>query len=192
MLPETNPIMAIDAAVETRLRGAFEQRRWAFERVPDPMTLQEFTRLLRATPWLGLGWTDLAASAQGRQVTGTLSFSLTICVRNPGAAARFHGDGQGPGLYVATMAAAALLHGMTIPGIGTVQITRAGSAFAEGYAEQQIAISRLTFEVATSLGDFLGAVAALPDLKELVSGWEVEQAENEPSDTIDMPQEDAA
>lgn len=199
MIPEgtVNPITAIDEAVEARLRTAFLANRWSFQRVPDPMTLDEFKRLMRATPWLGLGWTDLAASPQGRQVQGQLSFSLTICVKNVGHEARFHGDRQGPGLYVATMVAAALLHGMTIRDVGTIQVTRAASAFAEGFGDASIAIARLTFQVTTSLGDFLGAVAQLPELKELISGWDLaassgDQAEDAPADTITFDQEEAA
>lgn len=186
-----NPILMIDEAVESRLRTAFDGK-WTIERVPDPMTLAEFEHLLRSTPWIGLGWASLAATPQGRRVDGTLGFTLTICLRNPGAEARFKGDSRGPGIYTATLAAAALLHGMTVPGVGTIQVTGAASAFAEGHKDRQIAIARLAFEViGISLGDFMGAVAAADDLKELVSGWDFEQAEDEPADTI-VIKEDAA
>ncbi|MDC7787968.1 hypothetical protein PQJ75_13815 [Rhodoplanes sp. TEM] len=186
----TDPITAVHQAVEARLRTVFAPSRWPFELVPSPMTLDEFKGVVaKATPWLGFSWRSIEPDANaGRTITGRLGFTLTIVIKNTSRAARFLGDRVGPGLYPSTIAAAALLHGLTVPGVGTLSVTRAGSAFADGWSDVGIAIATVDVDVGVDLSDALDAIASSDDFLRLVTAWDLDaeagQAAGEPTDTI--------
>lgn len=189
-MSDPDPITAVHQAVEARLRTAFAADKWAFELVPSPLTLDEFKAIVaKATPWLGLAWRELAPDPDsGRRLRGRLGFSLIIVVKNQGRAARFLGDRLGPGLYASTLLAAALLHGHSVAGLGTLILARAGSAFADGYSDLAIAIAVVDFDVLVNVADVLDAIAASDDFLRLVSQWDVGAADGEPTDLIE-PQE---
>lgn len=185
-----DPITAVHQAVEARLRTAFGGERWTFELVPSPMTIDEFKAIvMKSTPWLGFAWRSIEPDANaGRTITGRLGFTLTICIRNQGRAARFLGDRLGPGLYASALAAAALLHGLTVTDVGTLAVTRAASAFADGWSDMSIAIATVDVDVSVDLSDVLAAIATSDDFLRLVTAWDLDsadgQAAGEPTDTI--------
>lgn len=189
-MPSIDPITAVHQAVGTRLRSAFAEDRWTFELVPSPLTLDEFKSIVaKATPWLGLSWREIAPdAASGRQMLARLGFTLTIVIKNSGRAARFLGDRLGPGLYASTLIAAALLHGLLVADVGTLLVTRAGSAFADGYSDMGIAIATVDLDVTVSLTDVLTDIAASDDFLRLASAWDLGPTEGEPVDVIEPPQ----
>ncbi len=182
-----DPITATHQAVEARLRTAFAHDRWTFELVPSPLTLEEFRSIVaKATPWLGFAWREVAVDqASGRRITGRLGFTLTIVIKNTGREARFTGDRLGPGLYSSTLIAAALLSGLKVDGVGTLFVSRAGSAFADGWSDMSIAIGTIELDMTTDLADVLAALATSDDFLRLVSDWDL-SSESEPSDTIEV------
>jgi hypothetical protein len=173
-MAELDPISAAFAAIETRLRTYFLPRVWEFAIVPDPLSVEEFKRLVRKTPLLALGWRQLNPSkAVGRRFQGDLGLRLTIVVRNPlEGGQRFLGDARGPGLFPAMSGAIALLNGFTHPDLGTVFVTAAAQAYADGYADHDIAIATLDLGVLVTIGDVTGAGEAAPDFLKLLSEFE--------------------
>lgn len=186
-----DPITAVHQAVETRLRTAFAADRWTFELVPSPLTLEEFKAIVaKATPWLGFSWREIAPDAEsGRRLLARLGFTLTIVIKNAGRAARFLGDRLGPGLYASTLVAAALLHGLAVADVGTLTVSRAGAAFADGYSDMGIAIAAVDVDVTVSLASVLGDLAASDDFLRLVSAFDVGAADDKPTDTIEPREE---
>lgn len=185
-MPAPDPISAVHQAVETRLRTAFAASQWAYELVPSPLTIDEFKSIVaKATPWLGLAWRDLAPDQTGRSIVGKLGFTLTIVIKNQGRNARFLGDRLGPGLYASTLLASALLHGLGVPGVGSLSVARAGSAFAEGWSDIGVAIATVDLDILISTDTLLMDIAASDDFLRLVSGWDIGPTEGEPADVIE-------
>jgi len=166
-----DPISALHQRIEPLLRPYFVAGRWHIEPMPWPLTLAEFRALLGMTPWIGISWTEFALASSTRAMDGTHKLRLTICVKNPGRAARFFGDRLGPGLYPSLVTAAGALHGHTLGDFGTLQVSRAAQLYADGYGDANIAIGIVDLECHSRLGDVLGAAAAAPSFAQLVSSF---------------------
>ncbi|ABS69713.1 hypothetical protein Xaut_4492 [Xanthobacter versatilis] len=191
-MPALDPISEIHRAIEPLLRPYFERGIWVIEPVPFPMSLDEFKRLMRATPWIGIAWREFAVDTNaGRSLMGQHQLALTIVAKNAaGLDGRFFGDRLSPGLYPSLVTAAAVLHGKTLPDIGTLNVTRAGQSYAEGYGDLGAVVGLIELSVRTKFGDVLGAVEAAPDFARLVSSFELQPPADgrEPvTDTIDLP-----
>lgn len=185
-MPALDPLSAFAAAVETRLRGWFPANRWAFEIVPDPITLEEFRRVLAVTPLLAFSWQSLKpAKDAGRAFQGELRFRITLVVKNPNArSARFLGDSKGPGLFPAVATVVAALHGWTAPELGTLFATDVNQSYADGWDDVSGAIATIDLAATIKFGDVLGAAAGADDFLRLLAAWDVGALDGEPSDTI--------
>lgn len=169
-----DPISTLQSAITARLREYFTGK-WTIEAVPAPLTLGEFRSLTGSTPWIGISWTEFAPDAGAtRSLKGRVTFRLTICVKHPGRAGRFAGDRLAPGLYGSSSTAAIVLHGHTVDGWGTLLVTRAAQVFADGYADDTIAIAALDVACDTAFGDWRGDAAAAPAFARLVSEFELQ------------------
>lgn len=170
-----DPVSASFAAVQARLQTFFLPAKWDFNIVADPMSADEFKAIVRRTPLLALGWRQFNPSDQkvGRRFQGTLGLRLTIVVKHPlDAGKRFMGDAKGPGLFPAMSGAIALLNGYTKPDLGTFSITACAQAYAEGYADANMAIATLDIASTVVVGDVTGDFAAAPDFLRLLSSFE--------------------
>lgn len=187
-MAELDPISAAFAAIQARLRTYFLPTKWDFAIVPDPMSLEEFKRLIRKTPLLALGWRQLNPSkAVGRRFQGDLGLRLTIVVKNPlEGGQRFLGDARGPGLFPAMASAIALLNGFTDPALGTVFVTAAAQAYADGYADHDIAIATLDLGAVVAIGDVTGAAADAPDFLQFISDFEPWPSGQDPDAPVDV------
>lgn len=191
-MAELDPISAAFAAIKARLQTYFLSAKWDFSIVADPMSIDEFKALVRKTPLLALGWRQLnPAKAVGRRFQGELGLRLTIVVKNPlQGGPRFLGDARGPGLFPAMSGAIALLNGFTDPALGTVFVTAAAQAYAEGYGDHDIAIATLDLGVTVAIGDVTGAGADAHDFLSMLSAfepWPDGQAPDEPFDVRTAP-----
>lgn len=186
-----DPISALHDAVTAALRPFFPARVWQIEPVPAPLTINEFKALTGRTPWIGVSWVEFGVQAGStRALNGDQRLRLTVCVKNPGRAARFVGDGRGPGLYPALATVASVLHGVLIEDIGSLLVTRVAQVFADGYADDTIAIGCVDIACNTAFGDWRGDAASAPAFARLVSAFELQAGDDTPrpiaTDTIDM------
>lgn len=175
MAMETDPVTLVHRAVADLVAPWFDTKKWMAPAVIGlPMTPDEFRRLSEQTPRLHLGWEGFKANAEAaRMFAGTLSFRLVAVVKHPERSGVHLGDRLGPGLYPVVMALVAALHGRTIDGVGTIQVTDANQANIDGWRSMGAAAGIVSFAVHTSLGDLLGAGANAPAFTRLVSSFVV-------------------
>jgi hypothetical protein len=163
------------AAIDARLRLVFPPRLFDHQVMPSRVTPAGWKRLLRRTPFVGLGWAkaDLAPHAPAGLFVGVAHWSVFLVTRNvAGPRHLYWGDGQGPGLFAMVRAAVAGLHGMKIAGVGTAQVPGAGNAYAEGWDDDEIAMAAvdLTVNLTLALADSVAGVEEDPLLR-LGESW---------------------
>ncbi|MDA8049966.1 MAG: hypothetical protein M0002_08170 [Rhodospirillales bacterium] len=161
---DPGPLSRIGRAVQARLQLVFPLAKFEQQFMPAKLGPAEWKSLMRRTPFVGLGWADVEANRDaGRLFAGESRWSVFLATRNTGSVgARYFGDAQGPGLFPMVQAAVALLHGWTIPAIGTAMVSRAANVYAEGW-EDEAAMAAVDFAVATEI-TVAGALTAPDDL----------------------------
>lgn len=159
-LIQTGPLARTSLALAERLKLVFPPARFEHAFMPAKITPAEWKSLTRRTPFVGLGWTEIAPRREAsRLFDGESHWTVYLVAKNAaGLAARYHGDRQGPGLFQMVQAAVAVLHGWTVEEIGTAFVDRAGNLFAEGWDADDVAIAGidvsvgLTMPIAEALG----------------------------------------
>lgn len=189
-MPALDPITAFTNAVEQRLRTWFEKKTWEWHIVPRQLTLEEFKQISTKTPLLAWAWTKITPAANaGRQFTGEAEFTLTLVTKNPTKGkARYLGDSQGAGLFPSVALAIAVLHGWTVKDHGTLLVTAVDQTYADGHNDHALSMASIDLRATIAFGDFLQAVEASPEFLSLRTAWDADQAEDEPTDTIELPQ----
>lgn len=167
------PLSQIARALEARLQLVFPLTRFQYEFMPPRVTAEGWRNLMRKTPFVGIGWNVLADSKGGRVFTGASKWSVFLVTRNQASiAARYYGDKQGPGLFTMVQAAVGLLHGYTIKGFGSVQVTQAANAFAESWDDDTaMAIVDLQVGTTVELPDVVTAPGDLGLFREMFATW---------------------
>lgn len=147
------PMQQTMLALRDRLRLVFPERRFQHAIMPSKITPKEWLRLTQRTPFVGLGWAQLDPIRQaGRDFIGRMHWSVYLVTQNSaGTAQLYAGDARAPGLFDLVAAAVAVLQGYTIPGVGTVTVTKAGNAFAEGWDADNTAMAAIDLAVNVSL-----------------------------------------
>ncbi|SIQ23913.1 hypothetical protein SAMN05880590_102740 [Rhizobium sp. RU35A] len=142
-------IRRMEPHLVARLRLAFPERDFTIERVPQVMTIKEFERLARQSPFIGLAWIGFRAdAASGRMLTGRMLWRLILIFKaSSGFQTRFKGDARGLGLDAMADVAIALIHGWTLPEIGQAAVTLANSVIADGWSDEAVVIAQVDFEV---------------------------------------------
>ena len=147
------PLQATGIAIQDRLRLVFPERRFVHAWMPPKVNAKDWTRLLRRLPFVGLGWSDAdPIKAAPRVFAGESGWTVFLVAENKaGPRNLYFGDAQGPGLFDMVHAAVAILHGHTIPGVGTVFVTKTGNAFAENWDGDDTAMAAVDLRVGLTL-----------------------------------------
>lgn len=171
------PLSLIGAGLQKQLQLAFPPAFFEFSFMPPRLTAQEWERLVRRTPFIGLGWNDVDATRNaGTLFKGESHWTVFVVVTNQSSVgARYYGDAQGVGLFQVVQAAIAVLNGHTVPGVGTCLVTKAANAYAEGWNKENIAMAAIDLAVNVTMSP--GATLIGPDVtpatfKQLGIGWE--------------------
>ncbi len=143
------PIRLAEPAVVARLRMAFPERDFQIQRVPPVLTVKEFERVTRLTPFIGLAWLGIRPdTASGRQLAATMRWRLVMVVKvSSSADARFKGDKRDIGIDAMIDVASALLQGTTIDGVGATAVTGAEAVYADGWADDATVVAQVDFEI---------------------------------------------
>ncbi|GLK85689.1 hypothetical protein [Ancylobacter defluvii] len=170
-----DPISEISVAIALLLAPYFPAAKWNGTPaiVGLPFSPEQFKRLADTTPRLHIGWEGVKPSGAGRSFKGTFTFRLIIVVKNTGRSGPMLGDKLGPGIYPSVMAAVAALHGRTLNGIGSIEVTDANQATVDGWREIGAAAGIVSFTINNGLGDLLGEGEAAPQFLRLVSDFDV-------------------
>jgi len=158
------PLQQTGAALQARLRMVFPERRFVHAWMPPRVGKSDWNRLLRRMPFVGLGWSDAdPIKATPRLFTGASGWTVFLVTQNvSGARGLYYGDAQGPGLFDMVHAAIAILHGHTIAGVGTVNVRKAGNAFAENWDGDDTAMAAIDLDVGMTLA-LADAVSGVPE-----------------------------
>ncbi len=187
------PIRTMEPAIVDRLRLAFPEKTFAIERVPQTMTLTEFQRLAKLSPFIGLAWTGMKSDPDsGRILKGKMLWRLIIIFKaSSSLETRFKGDARGLGLDAMVDVSVALLQGAVFDKIGMCNVTLANSVIADGFTDDQVVIAQVDFEISFTTAppafDLLSAEA----FRRLGVTWAVSDDPNAMtvSDEIELPQE---
>ena len=173
---DPGPLSLIAAALQSRLQVAFPPEFFEFELLPARLNAAEWTRLVRRTPFIGLGWGGLTAAENGGALfKGNSVWTVFAVVSNQsGDKGRYLGDEQGVGLFQVIQAAVVVLNGLKIPGVGTCLVRAAENAYAEGWNKEHIAMAAIAVEVNLTLSvraNVSGAEATPNAMKSIASSW---------------------
>lgn len=182
-LSAEGPLFTADRAIRARLTEVFPPTRFVHATLNTAVTREEWTRVVRRTPFIGLTWLGAAPdSTSGRLLRMRATWRLLLVVGNGDPAMRLTGDRFSPGLYAMVQVAAAALHGMPIGGddlrgAGTLEVTEAVALASEGWADEAEAIAGITLASAFTL---LGTPGSLDDLLRMRGSWAFTLPESEP------------
>jgi hypothetical protein len=114
------PIRSQEPLIIERLRLAFPAKTFTIERVPQVLSINEFTRHTSSSPFIGLAWTGMKPDpASGRMLKGVMQWRLVLIYKTSNSLeARFKGDTKGIGLDAMIDVAMVLLQGVSFEGQG--------------------------------------------------------------------------
>lgn len=162
---QPGPLAEIGRALQGRLALAFPPNLFTFQWMPARVDRAVWNKLIRGPRTIGLGFNRF----DDPQMTGLLSaishWSVYLMTKNEsGSEALMFGDKLAPGFFALAQVGAAMLHGHTIKGIGTVQVTECANSFIEDYGDDGLAIATIELKVPVclSLGSVLGGDGLKP------------------------------
>lgn len=192
----TYPLMPIhgqQTPIVERLRIAFPARTFTIERVPQVLSINEFRRVVRLAPFIGLAWVGMRPDpAAGRMLKGVQQWRLILVNKaSGGLEARFRGDKFGLGMDAMIDVSAVLLHGMDFRGLGHTAVTAANSVIADGWSDDDIAIAQVDFTFTFAATIAATGLQTPDDFRALGVTWSV--SDDEDADTagsiINPPQD---
>jgi hypothetical protein len=141
------------AALQAQLALVFPANEFIQVVLPPKITPGAWKELTRRTPMIGLGWDAFAPeSPSSRRLIGDTTWSIFLVVRNQaGPTPRFLGDALGPGLFDLVSAAAAVLHGHTIWGVGTAFVTAINNTIGMDWDMEDLVLACLSVKVGATL-----------------------------------------
>ena len=169
----TSPIRIMAPAIVERLRLAFPAKDFQIKRVPPVLTIREFERVVRLTPFIGLAWMGMRSDRDaGRQLAAAMRWRLMLIVKASSSLdARFGGDKRDIGLDAMLDVAGTLLQGVSFDGIGARPVTGAEAVFADGWADDATVVANVDFEIRYQFSPAALTLKAIDDFKRLDVAW---------------------
>lgn len=191
MVPDLarQPIRTMEPKIIERLRLAFPEKDFTIERIPQTLTLKEFERLARLTPFIGLAWTGFKPDGDNNRITkGAMLWRLVLLFKASSALeTRFKGDARGLGLDAMVDVSIVLMNGAEYPGIGTSHVTLANSVIADGWTDDAIVIAQVDFEIRFTATPAIFKLKTIEDFQALGVTWLVNPAPVEPPPETGVP-----
>lgn len=148
-LMAAGPLFAMQQGLQARLRAFFPASHFDFGIVPARLTPAGWVRLVRRTPWLGLGWRGIQPDpASGRMFKGKGEWTVFAVVKNEHSPlARLVGDSRGPGQLGVVQVAMLALHGFEIRDVGHVEVQGVANLQAEAWTDEASEIAGINISV---------------------------------------------
>ena len=185
-----SPIRTIEPLVTARLRLAFPEKSFGLERIPAVLTVKEFERVLRLSPFLGLAFLGVDTDAKsGRQLQAAMRWRLVLVFKaSRDLRTRFSGDAHDIGLDAMTDVAIALLQGAVFEGVGASTVTSAEAVYADGWEDDLTVVNQVDFKVAYSTGAGPFQLKTIDDFRTLGATW-LNGDESAPAPGTDSPRD---
>lgn len=194
---QATPIRSMEPPIVARLRMAFPERAFQIQRVPSVLTIDEFKRVVRLAPFIGLAWMGMTPDRDnGRQLAAAMNWRLVLIVKASSALeTRFKGDKRDIGLDAMVDVACALLQGAELPGIGVCAVTGAQAVYADGWADEATVVAQVDFAVRYQASAAELKLVTPDDFKTLSVDWLIDGSadpEHGPGadSEIEIPQEE--
>lgn len=191
---DTFPLMPIrnqEPLIIERLRIAFPEKIFTIERVPQVLSIKQFTRIANQTPYIGLAWTGMKPDADnGRMLKGNMLWRLIlVSAVSSGLEARLKGDKYDIGMDAMVDVASVLLQGVNFDGQGVTSVTLANSVIADGWSDDNVAIAQVDFTFSFACRAAATGKMQPDDFKALGITWSVNGSPDTVSDELQPPQE---
>ncbi|MCM0751941.1 hypothetical protein DEA98_13660 [Brucella pseudogrignonensis] len=188
------PILNQEPLITERLRMAFPPRTFTIERVPQVLTLTEFERISRASPFIGLARTGMKpASNNGRLMRGEMLWRLILVNKvSSGLEARFKGDAHEIGLDAMIDVSTVIMHGVSFDDQGVTTVTSSNSIIADGYTEDDMAIAQVDFSFSFACPVANTGLLTPDDFKSLGITWITNGTDEPPISETITPEESHA
>lgn len=190
-MPPVNPTTQFHRTAEhllELLRAAFKSPIFDVQMMPPVPSKLEWDRITRQRPFVGLAWAGLKPDKQARALKGASQWIVYLVVDNVGAVAtRWTGDDLGIGLFGMVTAASFVLHGHTVPDVGSISITEMESLYREDWSDDATAIAAIGLEVDMIPGAAAPAGSTLEEFLTLTCAWVTPAPDGSvpmPTDTI--------
>ncbi|MQB37261.1 hypothetical protein DXT97_10675 [Agrobacterium tumefaciens] len=191
---DTFPLMPIrnqEPLIIERLRIAFPEKIFTIERVPQVLSIKQFTRIANQTPYIGLAWTGMKPDADnGRMLKGNMLWRLIlVSAVSSGLEARLKGDKYDIGMDAMVDVASVLLQGVNFDDQGVTSVTLANSVIADGWSDDNVAIAQVDFTFSFACRAAATGKMQPDDFKALGITWSVNGSPDTVSDELQPPQE---
>jgi hypothetical protein len=177
-------------ALTSRLRQAFPAPTFDVQLMPAVPSRAEWDRLTHTRPFVGLAWAGFEPRGQVRSLSGAAKWIVYLVCDNVGSSeALFRGDSRGIGLFGMVQAAAAMVHGATIDGVGSTTVTQIESLYREDWAAEDAAIAAIGIDVGATLSAAPAGGADLDDFLRLTCAWVIPAPDGSapmPTDTLTL------
>lgn len=163
---QPGPLSITGWGIRAALEMVFPPVQFVHAWMPARVDSAAWSRLTRRLPLIGLGFNSFSPAAQSR-AAGASDWTVYLVTANEaGDEARLFGDRHAPGLLALIEVASSLLHGMPLPGGGSVRAGEATHVFVDSIADASLAIATLELSVTTTinLGDVIAGGDADPGL----------------------------
>lgn len=172
LLPETpTQLHRLFEAMSNRLRTVFPTSMFDLQMMPPAPSKEEWQRVTQRSPCIAIAWIGIEPKPGAtRLVKGDAVWAIYLVVDNTVIPRRYLGDARGVGLYGMVTAASYLLHGYTVDGVATLQVTEVGEIAKAEWADATMAIAQITVKAPIVVGDGI-AGASLDDFLRLGCSW---------------------
>jgi hypothetical protein len=146
------PLAAIAAGLRGRLELVFPLTRFDHQWMPPKMSKAAWDTMTRRPPFIGLGFDRFYRVQTQNDLAVISEWTLCVVVKNErGLKWLMVGDEGGPGFFSLIEVAASVLHGFTIPDIGSVQVVSADHTKIEGDEDQTLTMGVIALTVGADL-----------------------------------------
>jgi hypothetical protein len=146
------PLELTARAIRARLELVFPPRVFTHSWMPARVDKDVWERLIQRLPLVAIGFNRFHRPETFSALTVQSEWSVYVATRNPRSEeALLFGDDFAPGSLSLIQVSAAILHGCTLPGLGSIQVSSATAAFIEDRADPSLGIGAIELTVKTDL-----------------------------------------
>lgn len=170
---EWTPIRTMEPKILERLEKVFPKKRFQTERVAPVMTLEEFKRITRQAPYIGLAFLGMKNDPKsGRYTDGKWQWRLIVVAKAVGGFDRqVKGDAFDIGLDAIMDVAVCVLNGFTFDEIGDAHVTQSEVVYSEEWGNKAIVLAHIDFEVSTMMMSGSLELETLEDFHGINAFW---------------------
>lgn len=173
LLATRGPLFDCYAALTARLELAFPAQQFRRVAVPAKPSRQTWDRLLTTLPFVGLCWLGLAPQRDtGTTFRCSADWLVYLACKNPRPELLLAGDPYGVGQLGLASLGAALLHGWSVPDLGTWRVAGVDNAAPQEMVGEEVGLVALQVGCTLSLVD-AAAAAALPEFLRVGAQWDL-------------------